>query len=77
MGEHRPAIVTRTVEGVDLQVFSSGNGKSGDKMPNIFWRFRVKHDVSGKETGTWHWPETSRPTGMVFGEAEGGIGYGQ
>lgn len=72
IGEHRPAIVTRTQEGTDLQVFSSGNGKSGDKMPNVFWRYRVKRDDTGKEVGTWHWPEHER-RGPVLGEAEAGF----
>ena len=56
-GEHRPGMVVRTTEGVDLQVFASGNGKLGDKLPNVFWRYRVPHDRDGRLVGSWHWPE--------------------
>lgn len=72
MGEHRPAVVVKTEEGVDLQVFASGNGKLGDRLPNVFWRYRVPADAAGQQVGSWHWPEHDRGREAPQFIAEGG-----
>lgn len=57
-GQHRPAIIVRTFDGlreqgtVNLQVFCDG-GNDGSAM---LWKTSVLHDPDGAP-GTWHWIE--------------------
>lgn len=72
-GSHRPAVVVNTDNGMtDLQVFCSGNPKLGDEMPNVFWRYRVPFDATGKQIGSWHYPEWQqanvRPSVIMEGQ---------
>ena len=57
-GFHRPGIVVgHNGMTVNLQVFSDGNSKLGDMLPNCQWRHSVPYDPEGKQSGSWHWPE--------------------
>jgi len=57
-GEHRPAIVIKiwdeNGEVCNLQVFTDS---ANDTLPGVMWERLVKHDETGTQEGTWHWPE--------------------
>ena len=72
-GSHRPAIVVRHDRGLvcNVQVLTDGNNrkkdinKNGDGLPGKFWRYSVQYDPTGKEPGTWHWPENVEVKGEL------------
>lgn len=58
-GSHRPAIVVgvRDERTVNLQVFSDGNKSTNDASPNVFYKQGAALDETGRNHGTWHFPE--------------------
>ena len=66
-GDHRPAIIVRTVKPLTdgycmLQVFTDGENDGfvcdySGAVKDTLWRSVIAHDEKTKAPGSWHWPE--------------------